>query len=50
MRLMDVQDTVEKFQNPDRERQLNRIDENVAAIGRRNGLNTMSEQVVGSAN
>lgn len=50
MRLMDVQDTVEEFQNPDRERQLNRIDENVAAIGRRNGLNTRSEQVVGSAN
>lgn len=50
MRLMDVQDTVESIQNPDRERQLNRIDENVAAIGRRNGLNTSSEQVVSSAN
>ena len=32
-----------------RERQLNRIDANVAAIGRRNGLNTTSEEVVGSA-
>ena len=29
---------------------LRNIDENVAAIGRRNGLNTSSEQVVGSAN
>jgi hypothetical protein len=29
--------------------QLNRIDANVAAIGRRNGLNTNSEEVVGSA-
>ena len=32
-----------------REAQLNRIDANVAATGRRNGLNTTSEAVVGSA-
>ena len=32
-----------------RQAQLNRIDANVAAIGRRNGLNTNSEEVVGSA-
>lgn len=49
MTLNNVQANVNDLNSQDRERQLNRIDDNVAAIGRRNGLNTRSEQVAGSA-
>ena len=41
---------IQNLASQERLDQLNRIDENVANIGRRVGLNTHSQQVVGSAN
>lgn len=49
MMVADIQAGVNDLASQDRLDQLNRIDENVANIGRRVGLNTQSEQVVGSA-
>ena len=49
MTVNDIRDSVDDLASQNRLDQFNRIDENVANIGRRVGLNTNSEQVVGSA-
>lgn len=49
MMLSDIEGNLNELASQERLDQLNRIDENVAAIGRRQGLNTMSQQVAGSA-
>ena len=49
MTVNEIHEDVGELASEERLNQLNRIDENVANIGRRVGLNTQSQQVVGSA-
>ena len=49
MTLSTVQGDLQDLNSQERLNQMNRIDQNVAAIGRRNGLNTNSKQVAGAA-
>lgn len=49
MMLSNLQENINNIASDERAAQFDRIDQNVANIGRRVGLNTQSQQVVGSA-